>query len=477
MPCRYMLALVALVATPTMANEVGRTSQAFSGTEAIRSYDFLNARFYSPLADTLVKLDAGSAATGVSALSVQVVFGDLDGDDNEEAVVVWQDEGAVGGSSGGEVYRLQEGELTSVWKIPEASRIDGWLQKAMVEQGDLVLARAPEQSPNADYCDGAMLSRLYFAQGEFRVRQTYCDDGSDPSSPLLKATMPDELRAFVERREACDHFRGEPVEGEGEEALARLEFVQRQIFESCSGTDAELQRLRRAYADDPAFRKALAAFEYPIETAGERAGPDSEIDIAAEQTLQSGVYGPLVLGVDSANARFSGVYHASGQPECSLRLHGLMDRVDEPLRVAAQVHRDAHRNPEENIGVVSGRLVAGLDIKGTPTAWLRLDQIPQGCAALSGLSDAQAKPLPQTVSGEWISVHWTVTERAYFHTEPDASTARKAYVVSGDTLRGYGETAEFVELEFVAPSGRATKGWINWMDVMPSLWLGDGAEM
>ncbi|MEZ5455687.1 MAG: hypothetical protein R3F04_06175 [Lysobacteraceae bacterium] len=47
----------------------------------------------------------------------------------------------------------------------------------------------------------------------------------------------------------------------------------------------------------------------------------------------------------------------------------------------------------------------------------------------------------------------------------------------GDTLRGYGETAEFIELEFIAPNGRATRGWINWMDVMPSLWRGDGAEM
>ena len=415
MSCRYLLALSAMVAAPTMANEIVRTSQVFNGAQAIRSYDFLNATYDSPLADKPVRLNAGTAATGVSNLSVQVVFGDLDGDDNEEAVVVWQDDGAVGGTSG--------------------------------------------------------------AEGEFRVRQTYCDDGSDPTSPVLKAAMPEDVRAFVEQREACDHFRGEPVEGEGEEALARLEFVQRQIFESCSGTDAELQRLRRAYADDPALSKALAAFEYPIETAGETAGHDSDIDIAAEPTLQSGVYGALVLGVDSPNGRFSGVYQTSSQPECSLRIHGLMDRVDEPLRLAAQVLRDANKGPEENIGVVSGRLVAGVDAKGKPTAWLRLDQIPPACAELNALSDAQAKPLSQTASGSWISVHWTLAQRAYFHTDPHTSTVRKAYVVTGDTLRGYAETAEFIELEYLAPNGRATKGWINWMDVMPSLWLGDGAEM
>ncbi len=463
--------------TAAFAADIPKTNAVPTDGNAIHAFDFLNGTYSSPIADSDVALKQGHGSTGVSDFSVQVEFGDLDGDDRDEAVLVWQDQGAVGGNSGGVVYREVDGALQAMWTIPEASRIDGWLQKALIDQGDLVLARDPEQSPNAPYCDGVMLSRLYYAESEFRVRQTYCDDGSDPTSPVLKATMPEEVRAFVEQREACDHFRGEPVDGEGEEALARLEFVQRQIFESCRGTDAELQRLRHAYADDSSLAKTLAAFEYPIETAGETDGADQDIDTAAESSLQSGVYGALVLGVDSANGRFSGVYQATAQPECSLRLHGLMDRVDEPLRLAAQALRDARKDPEENIGVVSGRLVAGVDVKGKPTAWLRLDQIPPGCAELNALSDAQAKPQQQTVPGAWISVHWTVTERAYFHTDPHASTVRKAYVVTGDTLRGYAETAEFIELEYIAPNGRATRGWINWMDVMPSLWLGDGAEM
>ena len=149
MSCRYLLALFAMVATPATANETVRARQALSGPQAIRSYDFLNGTYDSPLADKPVKLNAGTAATGVSTVSAQVVFGDLDGDDNEEAVVVWQDEGAVGGSSGGTVYRLLKGELTSVWTIPQASRIDGWLQKALIDEGDLVLARDPEQSATA----------------------------------------------------------------------------------------------------------------------------------------------------------------------------------------------------------------------------------------------------------------------------------------------------------------------------------------
>lgn len=113
--------------------------------------------------------------------------------------------------------------------------------------------------------------------------------------------------------------------------------MQRQIFENCHGTDAELARLRAAHADDPLLREALAGFEYPIEQAGEVDGPDSDIDLAAEPALRSGVYGALTLGVDTSNGRFSGVYQASGDPACSLRLRGLLDRTDGPLRAIAPI--------------------------------------------------------------------------------------------------------------------------------------------
>lgn len=286
----------------------------------------------------------------------------------------------------------------------------------------------------------------------------------------------DLVRAYVEQRQACDHFRGEPVEGEGEAALERLEFVQRQIVEKCSGTDAELARLRATYANDPELIDALADFEYPIEAAGEVAGPPADIDIAAEPLLQSGVYGALTLGVDAVNGRFSGVV-LNQDPACSLRLRGLLDRVDEPLRAIAQTRRDALRDPQGIVGMVEARLVAGVNSHGDPTVWLRLDQRPEGCPELSAGSAAAAKPLAQTSPGSWTSVHWIGAERAYFHSEAKVGTRRKAYVTRSDMLRGYAETDEFIELEFVGSNGRATRGWISWMDVLPSLSLGDGAEM
>jgi len=287
------------------------------------------------------------------------------------------------------------------------------------------------------------------------------------------SALPDDVRLYVEQREACDHFRGEPVEGEDEAALARLQFVHRQIFEKCHGTDAELARLRAFYANDHAVNSALANFEYPIESAGEVPGPPSDIDIAAEPTLQSGLYGALTLGVDRTNGMFSGVLQTN-DPNCSLHLRGLLDRVDEPLRALAQTRREAFLGLHDS--KLEARLVAGLDERGKATVWLRLDELPEGCKELNALSAANAKPLAQTESGAWVSVHWIGTERAYFHTEALASTRRKAYVTRGDMLRGYAQTEQFIEMEYVGANKRATRGWIRWEDLLAGATLGDGAD-
>lgn len=69
-----------------------------------------------------------------------------------------------------------------------------------------------------------------------------------------------EARSFIIRRQGCDHFRGEP--GYDEE---RQKFLNAQTKKLCTGTDDELIRLRRKYADHAATIKALAEFEDCIE--------------------------------------------------------------------------------------------------------------------------------------------------------------------------------------------------------------------
>lgn len=69
-----------------------------------------------------------------------------------------------------------------------------------------------------------------------------------------------EARPFIIRRQGCDHFRGEPPY-----SPERQKFLNDKIRETCTGTDAELQRLRAKYRNDPATMKALADFEDCIE--------------------------------------------------------------------------------------------------------------------------------------------------------------------------------------------------------------------
>jgi hypothetical protein len=78
--------------------------------------------------------------------------------------------------------------------------------------------------------------------------------------------LPHEVRAFIERREGCDHFRGEPVpEPEDDPEGARRKQIESALAKLCTGTDAELARLRARYRHDAMVTAALAGFEDEIE--------------------------------------------------------------------------------------------------------------------------------------------------------------------------------------------------------------------
>ena len=72
-----------------------------------------------------------------------------------------------------------------------------------------------------------------------------------------------ELPAFLERRDLCDHMRGEFPDPPDPE---RVREVEKGIAQYCRGTDAQLAQLKKRYKDDPAVTKQLAEFETPIES-------------------------------------------------------------------------------------------------------------------------------------------------------------------------------------------------------------------
>ncbi|WP_139281384.1 hypothetical protein [Muricoccus roseus] len=78
--------------------------------------------------------------------------------------------------------------------------------------------------------------------------------------PALAAEAPPDVQAFTARRDRCDHFRGEDSDDP-----ARAGAIARALEANCRGTDAELERLKRRHAGNPAIRRRLDAYEAKVE--------------------------------------------------------------------------------------------------------------------------------------------------------------------------------------------------------------------
>ena len=88
-----------------------------------------------------------------------------------------------------------------------------------------------------------------------------CGPALSAASNSASPAVPEDVRAFTERRDGCDHFRGE--DSPDAERRAQIDAALREL---CTGTDAELARLKRAYAGNPDVQHLLDGYEITIET-------------------------------------------------------------------------------------------------------------------------------------------------------------------------------------------------------------------
>jgi hypothetical protein len=75
-------------------------------------------------------------------------------------------------------------------------------------------------------------------------------------------SIPGDVQRFVERRDACDHFRGEFPDPPDP---ARVKEVLAMISQYCTGTDAQLAELRAHYQTNAAISKKLSEYETVVE--------------------------------------------------------------------------------------------------------------------------------------------------------------------------------------------------------------------
>ena len=78
--------------------------------------------------------------------------------------------------------------------------------------------------------------------------------------------LPTDVKSFVEQRDGCDHFRGEPwPEGNNPEDKERRDFISKNLKNLCTGTDNSLKKLRNKYRNNPAIVELLRKYEDRIE--------------------------------------------------------------------------------------------------------------------------------------------------------------------------------------------------------------------
>ena len=79
-------------------------------------------------------------------------------------------------------------------------------------------------------------------------------------SATAQTRFPAEVERFIDRRDKCDHFRGEePYDEE------RGEFLHRRMVEFCNGTDKQLAELKQKYQGNKAVTERLNRYEPFIE--------------------------------------------------------------------------------------------------------------------------------------------------------------------------------------------------------------------
>ena len=74
------------------------------------------------------------------------------------------------------------------------------------------------------------------------------------------AVLPVDVRNFMQRRDLCDHLRGEESYDP-----QRADELEEGMEKNCSGTDKELRDLRKAYARNPEIKAKLAKYQTEIE--------------------------------------------------------------------------------------------------------------------------------------------------------------------------------------------------------------------
>jgi hypothetical protein len=164
-----------LTGVSSRQNSGGTDSPPATGKE-IRKFNFLNRTYFAECAGVKVRLRNGSYPPDLQsanidrsfAFKVSVSFGDLTGDDVEEALVITQCAGAVQNYSTAKVYAVQNNRLVKLAQLRHGSKNDEDILGGKISKGRVIVKRLPNQTPS-ERC--AETKTITYRMQENRLRQ------------------------------------------------------------------------------------------------------------------------------------------------------------------------------------------------------------------------------------------------------------------------------------------------------------------
>jgi hypothetical protein len=100
-----------------------------------------------------------------------------------------------------------------------------------------------------------------------------------------------------------------------------------------------------------------------------------------------------------------------------------------------------------------------------------LEQEPPGGMACIGINEGSGEKVTFLRPKEWKGLKMVRSRKAFFYTEPDGKTKRKAFVKMYDVVGILDAKGAWVEVEFddCTSEPKITTGWIKSGDFFPTL--------
>ncbi len=174
------------------------------------------------------------------------------------------------------------------------------------------------------------------------------------------------------------------------------------------------------------------------------------IALAAEPTLQPGVYGEVRLARDPTTKLITGHFSSStgeGKFSCIFQFEGRDAKGD-----TLQVESWFPAQPKE-------RIVGSLTITGTDAFTLTLKDEHGGCWNVQHFADAKD---PATFKIDtpkaWIGLRVVKEKKVKFFSDASTAKPKTAFLVVGDVVGVLEQKGDWLWVEFVG--GRTTLGWM-----------------